>query len=69
MTRDEMKLKLIEWLIQALSKLITPELIKDAITAGVDTLEGAVKDTDNRIDDKLCLPIITAIREIIEVEG
>ena len=68
MNRNEMKAQLISFIINNLVKLITPDLIKDAVTAGLDFLEAKVVDSGPELDDKLVLPMIKAIRELLIIE-
>ena len=68
MERKETKSQLISFLINAVAKLITPTLIMESVSAGLDFLEEKVVNSEPTIDDKLVLPIIKAIREIMNIE-
>ena len=68
MDRNKLKSEVISFLISSLSKLITPTLIFESISAGLDFLEEKVIDSDPTIDDKLVLPVIKAIRELMNME-
>jgi len=68
MNRNEMKTQLLSFLINSLAKLITPTLIKDAISAGLNFVEAEVIKSGPELDDKLVLPMIKAIRELLVIE-
>jgi hypothetical protein len=68
MERKETKAHLISFLINSVAKLITPALIRDSISAGLDFLETKVINSEPTIDDKLVLPVIKAIRELLRIE-
>lgn len=58
---------LIAALMGGLLRLLTPEVIKKGIDAFLDAIENAVANTDNKIDDKIVLPTIAALRAAIGV--
>jgi hypothetical protein len=68
MDRNEIKTQMLSFLINSLAKLMTPALIKDAIIAGLSFVEMKVIESGPELDDKLILPMIKAIRELLNIE-
>lgn len=61
-----MKEKVINVLIKVLMDFLTPDLIEKSLNSALDVIEEAVKNTDNEYDDRIIMPIIQTIREIME---
>lgn len=62
-----MKEGLIAALMGGLLRALTPEVIKKGIDAFLDTIENAVEKSENKLDDKIILPTITALRAAVGV--
>lgn len=61
---DVIKSVLIKLIMEALEKLITPSVIKEAKVAAVKYLAELAKSTDNEIDDK----IVEIVAKALEVD-
>lgn len=64
-----MKLSILTMLLGQLFSLITPDLIKKVVSAGLDTIDELVVKSTTTIDDSLVIPIIALIRKSLEVGG
>lgn len=62
-----MKNALIGMLIQALIKVLSPEMVKSALDALLDGVEKAVENSTNEMDDKVILPLCVLIREAFNI--
>ena len=62
-----MKTNIISALIGALVQLLTPEMLRGFIDAGLDWIENYVMETDNTIDDSIVLPICRKLREAVGI--
>ena len=62
-----MKNKFLLWLVEQLLKMLSPELLKEAIDGLLDFIEDKVADSETVIDDKLVLPIVAMIREAFNI--
>lgn len=60
-------LKILTYILPGLLKLLTPEVLKDAVDAMLDKIEDAVTDSDNTIDDALVLPLCKIIRDTFNI--
>ena len=54
-------------LITAVLGLVTPDVAKQAVDAALDVVEDKVKDTKNKIDDVVVLPLCGAIRSWFDI--
>ena len=63
---DIMKERIINVLIKILLDYLTPDLVEKALNSALDVIEEAVKDTENDYDDRILMPVIKTIREIID---
>jgi len=55
-------------LIQALLKILPEDVIKKGIGALLSKVEEAVKNSENKIDDAIVLPIISVIKKQLGIE-
>lgn len=62
-----MKQKLIRLLVQALLTVLSDEMLKGFVDAGLDYLEDKIKESKNKIDDIVVLPICKQIRDIFDI--
>lgn len=51
-------------LLPLLLKMLTPEMVKQWVNAGLDVLEKSIKESENKIDDA-ALPLIATIRAVV----
>lgn len=62
-----MKEKLLTLLIQGLFAILTPENLKVFMDAGLDAIENLVEGSENKIDDRIVLPICKLIRSTFDI--
>lgn len=58
---------LIAALMGGIIRALNPEAIKVGIDAFLDAIENYVAKTENKVDDKIVLPAISALRAAINV--
>ena len=63
-----MNTSLITSLLTALLKLLTPEMLRNWLSIGLDALESAIEKSENKIDDAV-LPLIATIRKLISADA
>ena len=63
--KEKIMVNLLSFLVPALLKMLTPEMLKKWTLAGLDSLEREIKDSENKIDDA-ALPLIDTIREVVK---
>ena len=63
---DKIIIKMLPVLIGQLLKLLTPELAKKMADKLLDTVEDAIRKSENKLDD-IFLPVIYVIREAFNV--
>ena len=54
-------------LLSALFMLLTPEVIKKFVDAGLDIIEDAVANSSNKIDDVVVIPLCKKLREALSI--
>lgn len=62
-----MRAKLFTTLIGMILKLLTPELLKQAMDTMLNFIEDKVLYTDNKVDDALVLPLCKLIRATFDI--
>ncbi|MCK7461118.1 MAG: hypothetical protein MZU84_03175 [Sphingobacterium sp.] len=60
---------LISQLITALITHLAPNVARLAVTAILDVVERAIKDSETKTDDAILIPVIRAIRETYNIES
>ena len=55
-------------LIQALLKILPEDAIKKGVGALLNKIEESVKDSENKIDDAIVLPIVSVIKKQLGIE-
>lgn len=63
---DKIVIKMLPLLIGQLLKLFTPELARKMADKLLDTVEDAIRESENKLDD-IFLPVIIVIREAFNV--
>ena len=61
-----MKEKIIATLINILLDLLSPEIISKAVNSAVDKIEELVEDSETEYDDRVVIPVLQMIRDIID---
>ncbi len=61
-------IKVLTYIIPALLKLLTPDILKKAVDAMLDKIEESVKASENKVDDVLVLPLIKVIRNTFNIQ-
>lgn len=54
-------------MVTTVINLLPDEIVKEFLDAGFDKIENVVKDSSNRIDDVVILPIINKLRSAFDV--
>lgn len=54
-------------MLPLLFSMITPDLLKKAVDALIDVVEDAVKNSSNKIDDMVVLPMCRLIRNTFDI--
>jgi hypothetical protein len=62
-----MKAAIIGALIEALLKLLSPELLKKFADMVIDFAEEAVAKSENKLDDKIVLPLCNLVRSTFDI--
>ena len=62
-----MRDQLLKMLIQGLFAVLTPEVLKTFVDAGLDAVEKAVMCSENKVDDKIVLPLCGLIRNTFDI--
>ena len=60
--------KLLKVLIQGLFAVLTPEVLKSFVDAGLDAIEDAVAESENKVDDRIVLPMCKLIRNTFGID-
>lgn len=55
-------------LITVVLKMLSPEVLMKVADRLLDAIEDAVKDSENKIDDMLVLPLCGKVREAFQIE-
>lgn len=61
-------LKVLTYLLPGLLKLLTPDILKQAVDKMLDVIEDAVSKSENKVDDVLVLPLCELIRNTFAIE-
>ena len=60
-------MQLIKALGAAMGQMLTPEVVKSILDKAFDTIEEMVKDSKTQWDDVLVLPMMKALRKVLDV--
>jgi hypothetical protein len=63
-----MKAAIISALVNALLSIMSPELLKKFADMVIDFAEEAVAKSENKLDDKIVLPICTLVRSTFDIQ-
>lgn len=61
-----MKEKIIATLINILLDMLSPEIISKAVNSAVDKIEELVEDSETEYDDRVVIPVLQMIRDLID---
>lgn len=62
-----MKLQIVLMLVGNIFKLISPNMVRDAVNAIIDLIETQIAKTENTIDDAIAIPIIAMLRQTFAI--
>ena len=60
-------LLLVRTLVAAIVKEMSPEKVKSVLDQAFDAVEKKVKDTATQWDDRIVLPMLTALRKALDI--
>jgi len=60
-------LKVLTYLLPGLLKVLSPEVLRNAVDAMLDVVEDAVAESSNVLDDTVVLPLCKLIRSTFNV--
>lgn len=62
-----MKKFLINKMVSLLLGALSPEVLRNAVDALLDSIENAVEGSGNKVDDAIVLPLCNLVREAFDV--
>ena len=60
-------LKVAGALVPAVMRMVTPELVKKATNAFIEVIEDGCRNSTNKIDDAIVLPLCATIRAALNI--
>lgn len=60
-------LSLVRALVAAMVRAMTPEKVKEVLDNAFDAVEEKVRDTATQWDDRIVLPMLTALRAALDI--
>lgn len=62
-----MKLQIVLMLVGNILKLISPNMVRDAVNAVINVIETRIAKTENTIDDAVAIPLVAMLRQTLAI--